>query len=85
MEDIYVRPKYRGIGAGARIFCEVAGKANEFNCKRMEFHVLEHNPAMDFYKKLGAIDLTATEHWHYHRVKEPEMLKLIQKLKSEKH
>ncbi|KAM7360047.1 thialysine N-epsilon-acetyltransferase-like [Cochliomyia hominivorax] len=82
LEDIYVRPKYRGIGAGARIFSEVALKAYEFNCKRLEFHVVGNNPAMNFYKKMGAVDLTATENWHYHRVKESEIQNLIQKLKG---
>ncbi|XP_065354478.1 thialysine N-epsilon-acetyltransferase-like [Calliphora vicina] len=83
LEDIYVRPAYRGIGAGARIFCEVAAKANEFKCKRLDFHVLASNPATKFYKKLGAIDLTESEEWHYYRLNNEKIEKLIQQLKDQ--
>ncbi|XP_037817827.1 thialysine N-epsilon-acetyltransferase-like [Lucilia sericata] len=84
LEDIYVRPKYRGIGAGARIFSEVAAKANEFKCKRLDFHVLAHNPATKFYKKMGASDLSETEEWRLYRLDYDNMGKLLEQLKSEK-
>lgn len=82
MEDIYVRPRYRGTGAGTRIFCEVAAKADEFNCKCLDFHVLAHNPASIFYKKLGALNMTDTKDRHYYRLKYNEIEKLVKKLKQ---
>lgn len=83
LEDIYVRPAYRGIGAGARIFSEVASKAHEFGCKRVDFHVLSWNPATKFYKKLGAVDLTEAEEWHFFRMQEKEIKNLAEQLKNE--
>lgn len=79
LEDIYVRPAYRGLGAGARIFTEVAAKAHEYNCKRVDFHVLAWNPASKFYKKLGAVDLTEAEEWHFYRLHEKEIENLVKK------
>lgn len=80
LEDIYVRPDYRGSGAGARIFREVAKKAQENQCKRVDFHVLSWNPASSFYKKLGAIDLTEAEQWHFYRLQENQLEKLANEL-----
>ncbi|TMW46595.1 hypothetical protein DOY81_008330 [Sarcophaga bullata] len=82
LEDIYVRPRYRGTGAGARIFCEVAAKADEFNCKFVDFHVLAHNTASIFYKKLGAVNMTDTKDRHYYRLKYNEIKKLVKQLKQ---
>jgi GNAT superfamily N-acetyltransferase len=55
IEDIFVRPAYRGQGVGKAFFRVVAGIAQERGCGRMEWWVLDWNtPAIDFYKKLGA-------------------------------
>ncbi|XP_061387629.1 thialysine N-epsilon-acetyltransferase [Musca vetustissima] len=82
LEDIYVKPAYRGIGAGARIFREVAAKAKEYKCKRVDFHVLSWNPASKFYQKLGAIDLTEVEQWHMYRLHEEQLDTLSKELKQ---
>ncbi|XP_073825137.1 thialysine N-epsilon-acetyltransferase [Musca autumnalis] len=73
LEDIYVKPAYRGIGAGGRMFREVAAKAKEFGCKRVDFHVLSWNPASKFYQKMGATDLTEAEQWHFYRLQEQQL------------
>ncbi|XP_075145375.1 thialysine N-epsilon-acetyltransferase-like [Haematobia irritans] len=73
LEDIYVRPAYRGLGAGARIFREIAAKAKKYECKRVDFHVLSWNPASKFYKNLGAVDLTEAEQWHFYRLQEKQI------------
>jgi len=80
VEDIYVRPEHRKRGAGKRIFLEVSARAAELKCPRLEFNVLEWNPARKFYESLGAVDLTAKEGWHYYRVDEQQLAKLAQDL-----
>ncbi|XP_017478867.1 PREDICTED: diamine acetyltransferase 2 [Rhagoletis zephyria] len=80
LEDVYVRPAYRGLGAGAYIFRAVAAKAKEYNCQRLDFHVLGWNPARKFYDRMGAIDLTETEEWHFYRVNAEQIEKLANEL-----
>ncbi|XP_034663889.1 diamine acetyltransferase 2 [Drosophila subobscura] len=84
VEDIYVRPEHRQRGAGRRIFLEVSARAVELKCPRLEFNVLEWNPARKFYESLGAVDLTAKEGWHYYRVEEQQLSKLANDLASSK-
>ncbi|CAD6992030.1 diamine acetyltransferase 2 [Ceratitis capitata] len=80
LEDIYVRPTYRNIGAGAYLFKAVAAKAKEYNCKRMDFHVLGWNPARKFYNRMGAEDLTESEEWHFYRLHSEQLEKLNSEL-----
>lgn len=78
LEDLYVRPTFRTSGVGRQIFTELAKAAKENKCRRLDFHVLGWNPAREFYKKLGAVDLTETEDWHYYRVTEDELDKIVE-------
>lgn len=80
MEDLYVRPTARTSGVGRQMFREVSKAARANKCRRLDFHVLGWNPAREFYKKMGAIDLTETEDWHYYRVKEDQLDKLISEI-----
>ncbi|XP_017140692.1 diamine acetyltransferase 2 [Drosophila miranda] len=84
VEDIYVKPEHRKRGAGKRIFLEVSARAVELNCPRLEFNVLEWNPARKFYESLGAVDLTAREGWHYYRVEQQQLSKLANDLSASK-
>lgn len=55
LEDIFVKPEYRGKGYGKKILRVLAKTAIENNCGRMEWAVLDWNkPAIDFYKGIGA-------------------------------
>ena len=55
LEDIYVRPPFRGCGLGTALITAVARIAVERGCGRYEWSVLEWNtPAIRFYKSLGA-------------------------------
>jgi GNAT superfamily N-acetyltransferase len=55
IEDVFVRPEFRGRGIGRALFSRVARVALERDCGRLEFWVLDWNqPAIDFYRKLGA-------------------------------
>lgn len=55
LEDLYVRPEYRGKGYGKALFKKLASIAAERGCGRMEWWCLDWNqPSIDFYKALGA-------------------------------
>ncbi len=58
LEDIYVKPDFRGRGAGFALLKRVAEIAVERGCQRLDFSVLTWNElALDFYRKLGAQEL----------------------------
>lgn len=55
LEDLFVRPRFRGKGIGKALLRKVAGVAVERGCIMLFWHVLDWNtPAIDFYKTLGA-------------------------------
>ncbi|MBA4122599.1 MAG: GNAT family N-acetyltransferase [Acidobacteria bacterium] len=55
LEDLYIKPEYRGHKIGEAFLKELAQIARERNFKRIDFLVLDWNePAIGFYKKLGA-------------------------------
>ena len=49
------------------------------DCQLLNFSVLNWNqPSIDFYKSLGAVDLTGEEGWHSFRLHRPQIEKLAQ-------
>jgi len=55
LEDLFVRPERRGQGYGRALLVRLAEIAQERECGRMEWAVLDWNePAIQFYRKLGA-------------------------------
>ncbi len=55
LEDLFVRPAVRGKGYGRALLVRLAALAQERDCGRMEWAVLDWNePAIQFYRKLGA-------------------------------
>ena len=55
VEDIFVRPAYRGRGAGKALLAACAQEALKQDCMRMQWQVLDWNqPSIDFYRSLGA-------------------------------
>jgi diamine N-acetyltransferase len=55
LEDLYVKPEYRGRGVGFALLKMVAGLAVERGCKRLDWAVLDWNDlAITFYRKIGA-------------------------------
>ena len=61
LEDIYVREQFRGKGIGQALMAEVAARTLREGFWAMRWEVLDWNqPAIDFYKKLGA---TFLEEW----------------------
>ena len=55
LEDLFVKPEYRGAGTGKALLLHLAKIANARGCGRMEWTVLDWNePAIKFYDSLGA-------------------------------
>lgn len=66
LEDLYVKPEWRGKGIGRALLVRVAQMARERGCGRLEWEVLDWNePAIRFYKSLGAVPM---EEWTKYRV-----------------
>jgi GNAT superfamily N-acetyltransferase len=55
LEDLFVKPQFRGKGIGKALLVHLAQIAVEENCRRLEWQVLDWNtPAIEFYESLGA-------------------------------
>ena len=55
LEDLFVRPAFRGRGIGKALLIELARTAAREKCGRFQWQVLDWNqPAIDFYQALGA-------------------------------
>jgi GNAT superfamily N-acetyltransferase len=55
LEDLFVRPSYRGKGIGKALLVHLARVAAEQNCGRYQWQVLDWNtPSIKFYESLGA-------------------------------
>lgn len=55
LEDLYVRPEYRGKGYGKAMLKQLAKIAVERKCGRLEWWCLDWNkPSIDFYLSMGA-------------------------------
>lgn len=55
IEDVYVRPAFRGHGAGRAVFAYLAALAVKRDYRRVEWSVLDWNvSAIGFYEALGA-------------------------------
>ncbi|HEX6500874.1 MAG TPA: GNAT family N-acetyltransferase [Micromonosporaceae bacterium] len=65
LEDLYVRPEWRGSGAGRALLAELARLCVERGYVRLEWWVLRWNPARDFYHAIGA---HAMEEWVPYRL-----------------
>lgn len=66
LEDLFVRPAFRGLGLGKRLMVRLAALAVERDCGRFEWSVLDWNqPAIDFYRSLGAVGM---DEWTVQRV-----------------
>ena len=58
LEDLFVKPEARGRGVGLALLQQLAKLARDRDYGRVEWSVLDWNdPAIGFYKKLGAIPL----------------------------
>jgi len=66
LEDLYVKPEYRGKGYGKALLKKLAQIAVERGCGRLEWWCLDWNrPSIDFYLSLGAQPM---EDWTVYRI-----------------
>jgi GNAT superfamily N-acetyltransferase len=66
LEDLFVRPQFRGHGIGKALLQQVAAIAIERGCTRLQWDVLDWNTsAIDFYRSLDAVML---DDWRRMRV-----------------
>lgn len=66
LEDLFVKPEYRGKGYGKALLGTLARTAVERGCGRMEWSCLDWNsPSIEFYKSLGAVPM---EDWTVYRL-----------------
>ncbi|MCC6961029.1 MAG: GNAT family N-acetyltransferase [Dehalococcoidia bacterium] len=66
LEDLFVRPEFRGHGYGKALLSELARIAVERGCARLEWAVLDWNePSIQFYRALGARPM---DEWTTYRV-----------------
>jgi GNAT superfamily N-acetyltransferase len=74
LEDLFVRPEYRGRGIGRRLLEALAQRCVREDLARLEWAVLDWNePALKFYRTLGA---RAIREWQPHRVTGDALLAL---------
>ena len=77
LEDLFVKPEYRGRGHGKALITELARITVERGCGRLEWCCLDWNkPSIDFYTSLGAVPL---DEWTTYRLT-GEKLKALSKV-----
>ncbi len=76
LEDLFVRPAFRGHGLGKALLIKVAAVAVERECGRLQWQVLDWNQsAIDFYESLGAQFMNE---WRTMRVTDEALLRLAE-------
>ena len=66
LEDLYVKPDFRGRGVGRRLLAHLARIAKTRGCGRFEWSVLDWNePAIRSYRRAGA---TPMDEWTVYRL-----------------
>lgn len=66
LEDIYLKPEFRGGGSGKAMLQEIARIAANRGFERIDFQVLDWNTlAIEFYKKLGAVSNDNETHFKF--------------------
>jgi GNAT superfamily N-acetyltransferase len=71
LEDLFIHPDFRGIGAGRALFGAVQSEAKTRGCGRMEWTCLDWNElAWKFYERRGATHLND---WRMYRLTEDQL------------
>jgi GNAT superfamily N-acetyltransferase len=71
LEDLFVRPQYRGKGIGKALLAHLAKTCVENGWTRLQWAVLDWNePSIAFYKSLGAVMM---DEWTLCRVSGPAL------------
>lgn len=76
LEDLFVRPDFRGRGIGKALLAALAGLAVERGCARFEWAVLDWNSdAIEFYRAMGA---RLMDDWRICRIDDESLQRLAQ-------
>ena len=74
LEDLFVRPRFRGKGIGKALLVHLAQVALKNNCGRLVWQVLDWNtPAIEFYQSLGAMVM---KEWLTMRITDDALVRL---------
>jgi GNAT superfamily N-acetyltransferase len=74
LEDLFIRPQYRGQGWGKKLLQHLAAKCVANDWGRFQWWVLDWNePSIEFYKGLGAVPM---DEWTVYRVSGDALPKL---------
>lgn len=78
LEDLFVRPKFRGQGFGGALLRHLAGIAVDNGCARMEWSVLKWNaPAIAVYDRIGGVPM---DDWTTYRLAGDALTSFARKL-----
>lgn len=75
LEDLFVKPEYRKLGIGKALMQYCTQMAVERDCGRMEWWVLDWNPARKFYEQMGA---TPMDEWVTYRLTADQVAKIAE-------
>lgn len=76
LEDLYVRPEFRGSGVGKALLKKLGAITVERGCGRLEWSCLDWNKkSIDFYRSLGAVPM---DEWTVYRVTGDTLKKLAE-------
>ena len=74
LEDLYVRPQFRGKGHGKALLAHLARTAVAAGAARVDWSVLDWNkPSIDFYESIGARAVTG---WYVYRLEGEALSKM---------
>ena len=77
LEDLFVRPEFRGRGIGKKLMASVAKVAVDRGCGRLEWSVLDWNtPSIEFYRSQGAVPM---DEWNVFRLADQALENLAEK------
>ncbi len=76
LEDLFVKPEYRGSGIGRALLKKLAETAVERGCGRLEWWCLDWNkPSIDFYLSMGAEPM---KDWTVYRIAGKTLMELAE-------
>jgi GNAT superfamily N-acetyltransferase len=73
VEDLFVADSARGHGIGRMLMARLAALARERGCSRMSLAVVHWNPARDFYRHLGFVQV---EDWLSYQLSGDALIRL---------
>ncbi|XP_034950187.1 diamine acetyltransferase 1 [Chelonus insularis] len=68
LDELYVKSEFRNKGIGSLLYDAVKKRAKSEGCARLQFLTLKSNPAKEFYKRRGAVNVTEKIQWELYEV-----------------